>query len=353
MATVNREMLALARESRRLSQEELAQRIGVNQGTISRAEGGPRDASDDLIVAYAKHLRYPLEFFYEDAPTSRLPVVFYRKKKKVESKHLKAIDAQMRIVRLHFVKLLRSVEAPPLRVPFVDLMKERASASDIAHDLRLAWNVKRGPIENMTKLAESRGCFVIRWNFDSPDVDALSMHEDGLPPLIVVDPSMPGDRMRFTVAHELGHIILHHHLPLPGGDFEAEADEFAAEMLMPRDEIRPFLRGLTIERLAQLKSHWRTSMQSILKRASDLGAINENQYAKLWSIIGAMGFRRSEPVSVPIEEPSLAKSLVNFHMTRLGYSAKEMAEMVRAEEDEFTRTYLGAAANRGLRVVKW
>jgi Zn-dependent peptidase ImmA (M78 family)/DNA-binding XRE family transcriptional regulator len=354
MPNVNKDMLVLARESRRLTQENLAKLAGVGQGTISKAEGGS-GPSDDLVAAYAKHLRYPVEFFYETPPSTRLPVAFYRKKRSVDVKHLRAIDAQMRILRMHLDKLLRSVEAPPMRVPLVNLLRDyRGSASDLAQELRLRWHVKKGPIENMTKLAESLGVFVIRWHFDTPDVDALSMHEDGLPPVIVIDAAMSGDRMRFTIAHELAHIIMHHHLALPGADYEAEADEFAAELLMPRDEIRPFLRGLTVEKLAHLKAHWRTSMASLLRRAGDLEAISESQSAKLWSVMSHLGFKRSEPVDVPQEEPTLARNLVAFHMKRLGYSAKEMSLMLPWSEEEFARTYLDGATRRaGLRVVKW
>jgi Zn-dependent peptidase ImmA (M78 family) len=252
---------------------------------------------------------------------------------------------------MHLIKLLRSVETPPLRIPFVDLAREGRSASEVAHELRLRRHLK-GPIENMTKLAEALGCFVIKWHFDSPDVDALSMHDDGLPPIIVVDPRMKGDRMRFTVAHELGHVIMHHHLVLPGSDFEVESDEFASEFLMPGDEIRPFLRGLTVEKATQLKAYWRTSMQSIIHRARDLEAISDDQSARLWKTMNHLRFKQDEPVDVPREEPSLAKGLASFHMTRLGYSPEQLADMLPWNEDEFARTFLDAPAGRSLRLVR-
>lgn len=354
MPAVNREMLTIARESRRLTQDELAQRVGVVQGTVSKAESGSHASmAEDLVPEYAKHLRYPIEFFYQQPSSTRLPVTFYRKKKKVDAKHLRAIDAQMRILRMHLDKLLRSVDVPPLRVPLVDLRKYPGSAADLAQELRLRWHVAKGPVGNMTRIAESHGCFVIKWSFDTPDVDALSMHEDGLPPVIAVDPGMPGDRLRFTIAHELGHIAMHHHLALPGGDCETEADEFAAEFLMPRDEISPFLRSITLEKLAQLKAHWRTSMAALLKRAGDLNTITESQSARMWATMRKLGLMRAEPVPVAQEEPTLIRELVSFHMTKLGYSATEMSKMLPWSEEEFSRTYLGTSARHALRVVKF
>jgi Zn-dependent peptidase ImmA (M78 family)/transcriptional regulator with XRE-family HTH domain len=353
MVSVNRDMLTLARESRHKTQTSLAEDIGVAHSTISKAESGAVEPGDDLVAGYVKHLRYPVEFFLAKAPDARLPVPFYRKKKsKVGPSELRTIEAQMRILCMHVDRLLRSVEAPPLRIPHVDLAKESArSASDVAHDLRLAWNVSHGPIDSMTALIEANGCFVIPWHFDVPGVDALSMHPDGLPPVIMIDPSMPGDRMRFTLAHELAHVILHHGVLFPAGDVEEEADAFAAEFLMPRDEIRPFLSGLTLERAAQLKMRWRTSIASIIVRASDLEAIKEPVEKRLWAKMGALGFMRSEPIDVAREKPRMAKNLVAFHMKSLGYDAKEMSRMLPWGEDEFARTYLDDARRPALRVV--
>ena len=44
---------------------------------------------------------------------------------------------------------------------------------------------------------------------------------------------MPGDRHRFNLAHELGHALMHRHST---GECESEANRFAAEFLMPKEE---------------------------------------------------------------------------------------------------------------------
>lgn len=353
MASVNREMLALARESRRKTQTALAEEAGVVHSTISKVESGMSEPSEQLVEAYAKALRYPIEFFYTTAPPARLPVAFYRKKKSKGVVDLRTIEAQMRIACMHLDRLLRSVEPPPLRLQSADLSKGHKSASDVADELRMAWHVKRGPIPNVTALIEAAGVFVLSWNFDIPGVDALSIWPDGLPPVIMVDTTVPGDRLRFTLCHELGHLILHHqHVFPPEGDLEAEANEFASAFLMPRDDIKPFLSGLSLERMAQLKMHWRASMQSILVRAADLGAITEAQSQRLWKQVNYMGLKRAEPVEIPREMPTMAKNLVGFHMKRLGYSAQEMSRMLPWNEEEFTRTYLGTAPRPVLRVVR-
>lgn len=352
----NPEMLVVARESRRLTQPELSRRIGVGQSTLSKAENGVNAASGELLQAYSTELKYPVSFFFETPPSRRLPVTFYRKRKSVGNPALRAIDAQMTVLRLHLRKMLRSVEAPKATVPSVTLKKHGLSASDLAQEMRARWHVKSGPIANVAKLLEDHGIFVIKWHFDIPNVDGLSIYsdEEGLPPVIVLDPSFPGDRLRFTAIHELGHMVMHHHLALPGARCEEEADEFAGEFLMPGEDLRAFLRGLSLQRLATLKAHWRTSMRALLYRAGELGEVSEGQKKRLWATMSSLGYTKKEPVEVPPEEPTLVKELAAFHMDRLGYSLAELSKAMSADEDEFSRTYMGTAApgSNRLRVLK-
>jgi Zn-dependent peptidase ImmA (M78 family) len=121
---------------------------------------------------------------------------------------------------------------------------------------------------------------------------------------------------------------------------------------MPSAEIGAFLRGVSVERLASLKAHWRVSMQSILMRAGHLGAISDSQQRRLWATMNALGFSRAEPVEIPPEVPTLMKELVEYHVNDLKYSLQDVAGAVRAEFDEFSRTYLSDGKPEKLRRVK-
>jgi Zn-dependent peptidase ImmA (M78 family)/DNA-binding XRE family transcriptional regulator len=336
------EMLVLARESRGLTQSELARQISVSQGTVSKAENGISEASAELVELYGKTLSYPRTFFYEDAAPRRLPVTFYRKRSSVGNPALRTVDAQMTILRMRLKILLRSVEGQASELPSVRLKDMAYSPMDLAREIRARWGLSRGPIENLVELLEEHGIFVILWHFGIPGVDGLSVYErdDVLPPLIVLDPSYPGERLRWSAAHELGHILMHHHEPLPGPHAEQEADEFASEFLMPAAEIGPFLSSVTIDRLANLKRHWRTSMQSILVRAGDLDRISDSQRNRMWGAMGALGFRKEEPYRIEAEQPSLVKELVAFHLTELGYAPGDLCAAVRMDRAEFDRVFL-------------
>ncbi|MFX5225882.1 ImmA/IrrE family metallo-endopeptidase, partial [Acinetobacter baumannii] len=100
-------------------------------------------------------------------------------------------------------------------------------------------------------------------------VSGVTIKVPGLNPCIFIDKNMPSDRQRFTLAHELGHAIMH---KLPSENMEDEANRFASALLMPSKDIRPYLTGkITLEKLATLKLVWKVSMNALLKTAEREG----------------------------------------------------------------------------------
>src|ERR1019366_9937990 len=90
----------------------------------------------------------------------------------------------------------------------------------------------------------------------------------------VVHAAPAGDRLRLTLVHEVGHIIMHESAT---PTMEVEANAFAAEFLAPRKEIKGSLLGLNMAKLADLKRHWKMSMQALIMRAYELKTITESQ----------------------------------------------------------------------------
>ncbi|WP_191303880.1 ImmA/IrrE family metallo-endopeptidase [Amycolatopsis bartoniae] len=87
---------------------------------------------------------------------------------------------------------------------------------------------------------------------------------------VASDPGNRGlapDRERFTLAHELGYLLMHE---LPHEDQERQANQFAGEFLAPAQEIPPTLQGPTVRqfaRLAELKKMWKASMAFPIQRS--------------------------------------------------------------------------------------
>src|SRR4029078_5474641 len=106
-----------------------------------------------------------------------------------------------------------------------------------------------GTITNVIRMIEDAGGIVIRYPFGSARIDAISRWVPGLPPLFFVNEGLPTDRERITLCHEFGHLVMH---DVPNADMESEANQFAAELLMPEREIGPQLDRVSLDRLAAL-----------------------------------------------------------------------------------------------------
>jgi Zn-dependent peptidase ImmA (M78 family) len=196
-----------------------------------------------------------------------------------------------------------------------------------------------GPIKNLTALCERAGILVVICDFVE-NVDGVTMRLRDVPPIIFLNKKAPADRMRHSLAHELGHLIMH---TIPTDEMEAEADTFAGELLAPAAQLRSDIIGgrVTLERLVQLKKYWRVSVASLLYRAGASGLISDNQASYLWRQLSARGWRKTEPIETqfPYESARLFEHIVALHKDQLGYTIADFAKVLRFDSDEVANMY--------------
>jgi len=356
MEAANPAMVTFAREMREVKQDDLAADLGISQGTLSKIENGQFPITPDVVTKLAAALNYPESFFFQDCKYWNLPVTFYRKRARVPANAIRAVRAKACFLRLQMQILLRSLDIPTLRIPLINPEEWHGDVEAVARELRMQLNLPPGPVDNVTRTLEDAGVVVTRCDFGSNQIDALSICEpDGLPPLILVNPNSSGDRLRFSLCHELGHVILHHHLPTSVDvDTEGQADRFAAEFLMPKADIRGHLSArLNLERFVQLKAHWKVSIQALIRRARSLGRISDRYERTLYSTLSRYGYRKNEPGPIPPEEPGLFRELIEFHLSNLGYSRNELARALHVHPSDFRALHTEKVAElRPVRSVK-
>lgn len=338
-------MLTLARESRGITQGELAKQIAslqqrtVTQGTISKIEQGLLGASEEVLDGCVEILKYPKSFFYQTEEVYAAGMSQHRKRASLPAKTLCKIDAITNIIRLHIKSLLKSVEDIEIKVPFYDI-EEHYDPENIARMVRQAWLIPRGPIENVTKHLERAGIIVVLCDFETRLIDGITVNNiDRLPPIIFVNQNLLGDRLRFTLAHELGHIVMHKY---PSENMEKEADMFASEFLMPAVDIKFSLNYLTLHKLADLKLHWKVAMSALVYRASTLGQITPRQAQYLFMQLSKAGYKTREPAELDAKQevPAMLKKLIDIHIKDLNYSINEIAKILHLEEEEVHGFYI-------------
>lgn len=335
----NADMLRLARDARDATQEDLADWSGVTQALVSKAENGLIQPSPEVAEKMAAALKFPVTFFYQQERAIGFPHFHYRKRSRLGAKALSRIGAAINIRRQHVAKLLRSyernIEKP---IPQIDLDDTGLTPERVAEKLREYWTIPRGPIDNLVEVIERAGAIVITVRFGTDLLDALSFRLEGLPPLIFMNRDVPGDRFRFSLAHELAHIVMHN-VPDDDHKMEVEADRFAAAFLMPASDIKPYLSSVKISALARVKAFWKVSIKALIKRAHDLKLVTDHYY-KVLNIQYNKIFSQGEPIEIPQERPDTLKEIFRFHIEKLGYSVRDIASLLCLTEDETRLSYI-------------
>jgi Zn-dependent peptidase ImmA (M78 family) len=342
MAT-NPEMLRLARQRKGFQQNEAAKLLSIEQPQLSRMENGILDIRDDFLEKAARTYDVPPSFFSQQdavfgAPVSVHPM--WRRKMDVTAREIDCVIAELNVRVMHVRRFLEGVGiANTSDLPRLDI-EDYSDPERVAGLVRAHWKIPSGPIKNLTALVEKAGVIVIHSPFSGASISGVRFSVPGMPTLIGLNTDQPADRMRFTLAHELGHLVMHR---FPTPDMEQEANSFAAAFLMPTNDVKPYFLGKKIDlsTLAALKPEWKVSMGGLLMAAHRAGAIDDSRYKYLWKAMSMKGYRLREPPELDFahENPTVLKTIVDMHSTALGYSRENLRQILHCNNTELEAFY--------------
>jgi Zn-dependent peptidase ImmA (M78 family) len=337
----NGEILKLLRKSRNISQADTCNQLGIPQGNFSKIEQGLTEPSEKFVDQIASFFAVDHSFFYQNEEYYSPVNPYHRSRSTLQIGDRDRVEAIANVYRIHLKKLLEVVE---ITYNFIPMSASNDTPAQIAQLTRRNLRLPRGPLSNLTQLLENNGVFTITYDFKTEALDGFTIHgAKDILPIIFFNSIFPGERIRMTLAHELGHIIMHQRLQ-ESRDIENEAYSFAAEFLMPADDIMKDLRyintiKLNVEMLLQLKRKWKVSMNALLKRAEDLNVLTKNQTKYLWMQMAKSGFRTKEPYPMPIEEPCLLKELIDVYRNKLGYSIQDLSDLLKITKENYTEYF--------------
>lgn len=352
---LNPEMVILAREFQGLTQADLAQKCGLKQPRIARVEAGiGAELSDAERSALFAALDFPAEFFYlNEGRFGYGTSSIFTRTRKMTAGERKKVESLVNVLRIQTKRMLDHVDVETSRpLPRLSL-DDYASPAMIAGALRDLWNLPLGPIRNLTKLIEGSGVIVVECDFGTVPMDATSIVNGDLPPMIFINREVPGDRWRFTLAHELAHLVMH---DIPKPSMEDEADEFASEFLMPSSEIAPDMARIRTDKLESyltLKSYWGVSIQSLIYKARSIGKLTEDQKRGLFIQMSKLRIRKNEPNPIQRESTNLHPMLVNYFRSDMGFTEQEFSKVVLFNPNRLKEIYGSVGTEKPkLRVVR-
>ena len=324
-----------------MSLRALAVETGVTAMALSKYERGVIRPSEKVLDALTKALNVSASHFTDDAPLE-VTRVEYRASSRMTpvSKRLvhDAVRAHLR-VRLDIEAIVPAVRPPPFRLPRLpERVAHYDAIDDVAQRVRDAWSLGNRPIPNLTNLIEAHGVRVVPTQIRDGWFDGLACRVDAHP-VVVVGSDWPGDRQRFTLAHELGHLVLDGKLT-PALDAERACHRFAGAFLAPSSAVAALHVGPAVApmELVLLKHEWGLSMAAWLYRLRDVGRIDDATFRALWRTFRAKGWNETEPgPALPRESATVWQQRVASLVVNGRISAAMGAAAMGVEEEMVER----------------
>ncbi|OLT38999.1 peptidase [Saccharomonospora sp. CUA-673] len=302
--------LTQARVRHGMSKTELASAVGVSAAAIGQYEAGVNSPRADVLDRLAKALGVKPGFFSVGRPLARIDTVhahFRSLRSARVSDRQKALATATLLWELTFA-LERHVRLPHADLPTVP---EGSSPSEAAALLRTHWGLPPGPVKHLVATAESHGIVVaVRPREEIDAVDAFcTVIVDR--PIVVTTPRRSENvfRHRFSIAHEIGHLLLHADSGEHGVAVEREADEFAAAFLTPAASMDAALpQRLDLAALDRLGRTWGVSPSSLVRRMVERGRTTESSARRAYQRLAGVYDPAADPTSAyPGEVPTLLK----------------------------------------------
>jgi Zn-dependent peptidase ImmA (M78 family)/transcriptional regulator with XRE-family HTH domain len=342
--------LRLARNCHNYTLGEVGDAVGKSRQFIHRLETGADTPTAELAESLAEYLEVLPGFFFDASGMMIVEDAYHFRKRATTKVAIKQSALAKGEMFRRFVLFVDS----KLKLPVCSFSSIEANTPTeierAAEKCRVDWGLGVGPIDNMVRVAENAGAVVTTFHDVSREVDALSFWSSR-PVIVTNNAKGSACRIRFDLAHEIGHFILHEGKTTGDRLTEAEANRFAGAFLLPRSTFVkefPITRGqrLNWAGIGAMKLRWKVSKAAILYRARQLDIISESQYKS--GII--MGLRRGGEAIVEefddmidYEEPELIYNALKLLKESFGLTFDDVSHYLNMKTS-FVKHFLPQSA---------
>jgi Zn-dependent peptidase ImmA (M78 family) len=294
--------LSQARRMRGMSLRAVAEAIGgkVSYNALHRYERGEMMPGDEVLISVADALDQPLDYFFRPF-TVQLSELRFRKTTRLGAKSEDAIKEQANdfFERYCEIEQILAVHSSFINPLGDDRYLSVADGEMAASKVREIWQLGQNPLPNVTETLETNGFKI--FEIEAPEsFKGFAGWVDHHPVIVLanwMNKELP--LKRFTMLHEVAHLLIENHTDLEGKELESFCHRFAAAMLIPANiftaDFGGFRHRISLEELIDLKRRYGMSIAAIIYRAHDLKLINDSTFRQFWIISKKRGWDRDEP----------------------------------------------------------
>lgn len=331
-----------------MSLQDLANSLDnkISRQSLHRYEKGEVVPEKEMIKLLSQTLNVEPDFFFKDTKVE-IGKVEFRILKNLSSKEESKVIEQ---TKEYLSRYLEIEEILGLQKEFQNPLSEFSKITsyeqinEAANKLRESWDLGNDPIFNVVNLLEEKNIKVVKVDAEL-EFDGLQTWVNGLVPVVAYNEkkSEKKDRIRFTLLHELAHLLLDF------GDItvhqkETLCHQFAGAMLLPDTAIRKELgekrNQLSIPELGNIKLKYGISLQAIVMRAKACNIINEHYTKQFFFMMKQMNWTIDEPIQYKGAEQNSNRlnQLINRALAESLISVSKAAELSNQSIEEFQKS---------------
>lgn len=270
---------------------DIAQALEVDIDVLEAWATGDERPSTGQVTRLADLLARPRALFFLPQPPTEaaLPTAFRHPPGAERDVGVKARRVVRKVRRVQSALSWAMRDLPGVAVPVAAPNQEPRAIADVVRawlevplSSQLAWSDERVALEAWRQAVDRRGLFPFAIEIGRDDVRGFSIWDEHAPTIVYNVSSVSPAARIFTIFHEVGHLALRQDSAcvepreggLLGGEVERWCERFAAELLMPHDDVRAFVGGLqnpgSIAAVRSVMSRYRVSARAAALRLVEL-----------------------------------------------------------------------------------
>lgn len=329
-----------------LSLNDAGKLLNMSATAIAKYENGEISIDSKKIIDFANAYSVKTTYLLKSYKMPEIKFSSFRKKKRLTGQNL---DLLKELIQIEIEKYIEVLELNNISYNHSINFKKHLctsmlDAENAANKFREYIKISdKQPISDLINILENLGFIIIQIpniNNKFDDFDGLCEVVSGYPIIVLLDNINDGGRQRFTISHELGHLLLN--IKNSEIDEEKLCHRFASAFLMPKNatinEFGPIRNAISLYELSVFKNEFKVSYPAILYRLKDLNVINDYLYRKLSIYINSKVLKKGK-------DPFPVKPEKSFQFERLVYklqsndiiSVNKACELLGVSIDEYDK----------------
>ncbi len=300
-----------------LSLKDAGLLLNMSAPAVSKYEKGEIHPNSQKLIEFANAYGVKVLDLLKSYNTPEMKFNAFRKRQRLQGENLELLKE---IIQNKVADYLEVIELNEIKTSNSKIKKytcnndndAELAAEEFRKNYKLSINQ---PIPNLINMLENIGILIIEINNTDgrfSDFDGLSEVVKDIP-LIVLLNDIDGERQRFTIAHELGHLVLN--IKDENLNEEKMCNKFASSLLMPKEavinEFGISRNNISFYELRAFKSEYKVSMAATVYRLKELNIISEYLFKKINISFSSKGYKKHEPDPIESEKSNQFKRLVH------------------------------------------